>query len=70
MVGSLTPSELTILELIAQDKTSKEISKELFIALSTVDNHRANICKKLNVSGNYGILKFVLLNQNLFTRNY
>ena len=43
---------------IADNKTSKEIGAELFISYRTVDNHRANICQKLNLKGSHSLLKF------------
>ena len=65
----LTPSEFKILNLIAEHKTSKVISEELFISPKTVENHRTNISKKLGISGTNGLLKFVLINSHLFDNN-
>ena len=65
----LTPSEFKILNLIAEHKTSKVISEELFISPKTVENHRTNISKKLGISGTNGLLKFVLINRHLFDNN-
>lgn len=45
----LTPSEKKILNLIAQDKTNKEIASQLFISHRTVEKHRSNIIQKLNL---------------------
>lgn len=56
----LTPVEKRIILLIAEHKTSKEIANELNISHRTVEKHRSNICKKLNLSGNYALLKFAL----------
>jgi DNA-binding NarL/FixJ family response regulator len=56
----LTPAELRILQLIAESKTSKEIAEELFISHRTVENHRANICAKLELHGTNSLLKFAL----------
>ncbi|OGU65878.1 MAG: DNA-binding response regulator [Stygiobacter sp.] len=56
----LTQSEKRILKLIGQGKSSKEIAEELFISNKTVENHRSNICKKLNISGNSALLKYAL----------
>jgi len=58
---NLTQSELKILELIAQNKKSKEIADLLFISEKTVKNHRYNISKKLNLSTeNNSLLSFAL----------
>jgi len=56
----LTPTELRILKLIAEDKTSKEIAGELFISYRTVETHRANISRKLELHGNLALVKFAL----------
>ncbi|MDP3582979.1 MAG: response regulator transcription factor, partial [Ignavibacteria bacterium] len=56
----LTQSEKRILKLIGQGKSSKEIAEELFISIKTVENHRSNICKKLNITGNSALLKYAL----------
>ncbi len=45
----LTPSEKTILKLIAQQKTSLEIAEILFISERTVEKHRSNIIAKLDL---------------------
>lgn len=57
---SLTPTERRILKLIAEKQTSKEIGRQLFISSRTVDNHRANICLKLDLHGSNALLKFAL----------
>ena len=54
----LTPSEKRVLDLIAEDKTSKEIGEELFISRRTVEGHRANISRKLGLSGTLALVKF------------
>jgi len=56
----LTPTERRILPLIADNRTSREIAEELFISVRTVENHRANICQKLELHGAHALLKFAL----------
>lgn len=48
-VKLLSPSERTILRLIAQSKNSKEIAELLSISVRTVQKHRANIIAKLEL---------------------
>lgn len=57
-LNNLTPTERRVLKLIVENKTSKEIGAELFISYRTVENHRANICQKLELKGSHSLLKF------------
>ena len=57
---SLTPSELRVLCLVAENYTSKEIGKRLFVSPRTVDTHRNNISGKLGLRGSRGVLLFAL----------
>jgi DNA-binding NarL/FixJ family response regulator len=45
----LTKSELKIVRLISDNKTSNMIAEELSISVRTVDKHRSNIVAKLNL---------------------
>ena len=60
----LTPSERRVLKLIADNKTSKEIGEELFVSYRTIEAHRANISRKLNLSGNLALIKFAAANKS------
>ena len=57
--------EKTVLKFIAENKTSKEIAAELFISYRTVQNHRSNICNKLDMKGHHKLLQFALENKSL-----
>lgn len=59
-IKRLTPSELRILALISENKSTLEIAKELFISHKTVENHRTNIISKLGVKGHLSLLRFSL----------
>jgi DNA-binding NarL/FixJ family response regulator len=61
-IETLTPSERRILKLIGEDYTSKEIANFLKLSVRTVDNHRQNICRKLNLHGTHSLLKFAFDN--------
>lgn len=52
----LTKRENEILKLIAAEKSSKEISEELLIAISTVEVHRKNLFKKFRVKNMAGLI--------------
>ncbi len=64
-LSSLTKTELTILKLLTEGKTSKEIGEEMFINYKTVQNHRANISEKLNLQGTHSLIKFAIENKSL-----
>ncbi len=57
---SLTASERTVLKLIAQYKTTKEIAEILFVSARTIESHRLNICQKLHLQGSHSLIKFAL----------
>ncbi len=42
----ISPSELEVLKLIAEQKSSKEISNLLYISKDTVDSHRKNMINR------------------------
>ena len=60
----LTPAERRILKLIAEDRTSKEIAEQLGVSPRTVENHRTNICAKLDVHGIHSLVKFAYDNKS------
>jgi len=65
-IADLTPTERKILRLIGEGKSSKEIANLLFINYRTVENHRTNICTKLELHGSHALLKFALENKSDF----
>ncbi|MFN3077394.1 MAG: response regulator [Alphaproteobacteria bacterium] len=46
---SLTTREQQILKLVAEGLLNREIAEQLFISVKTVENHRANLMRKLNL---------------------
>ncbi len=59
---NFTATESKILQLIAQQKKSKEIAKILFVSEKTIRNHRYNIKKKLDLpKENNSLLKWALV---------
>lgn len=57
---SLTEREIEIIKLISLEYSGKEISAELSISTNTVETHRKNLVKKLNVKNTIGLVKFAL----------
>lgn len=56
----LSTREKEILEKIGNGQTSKEIADELFIGKNTVDTHRKNMVKKLNLAGNGELMRYAI----------
>lgn len=56
----LSNREKEILQLIANGKTSKEISDSLFIAKTTVDTHRKNMIRKLKLTNGNELVKYAI----------
>jgi DNA-binding NarL/FixJ family response regulator len=48
-VSLLTERERTVLQLVAEGKTTKEIADRLGMAPKTVETHRSNLCGKLDI---------------------
>jgi DNA-binding NarL/FixJ family response regulator len=55
IIRQLTDREMDVLLLIAQEFTSDQIAKKLYIAKSTVDTHRKNLIHKLKVKNAVGL---------------
>lgn len=66
VISSITDRELEILNLISQEKSGKFISEQLHISPNTVETHRKNLMKKLNVKSSIGLVLFATKN-NLIT---
>ena len=49
LISQLSSREREVLQLLAEGKTTKQIAGELFISSKTVETHRTNIMKKLNI---------------------
>ncbi|HZS45942.1 MAG TPA: response regulator transcription factor [Blastocatellia bacterium] len=63
-INDLTPTERKIIKLIAEDKTSKEIAEGLFISHRTVETHRTNIARKLELKGTLALVKFAVTHKS------
>ncbi len=56
----LTKREAEVLTHIAEGETSREIADKLFLSLNTVNTHRMNIMKKLDIHDTAGLVKYAL----------
>jgi DNA-binding NarL/FixJ family response regulator len=59
-VSNLTDRELEILRLVAQGLLNKEIADRLGVSIKTVDNHRTNLMRKLNVHDAVGVTLYAI----------
>lgn len=53
----LTNKETEVLKLIAKGNTTKEIANRLFVSTRTIETHRANILKKIEVKNTAELIK-------------
>jgi DNA-binding NarL/FixJ family response regulator len=59
----LSPREKDVVRLLARGHNNKEISEHLFISPHTVNTHRKNITRKLNIKSVAGLLVYALINE-------
>jgi DNA-binding NarL/FixJ family response regulator len=60
---NLTKRELEVLALIAQEYTNPDIAEKLFLSTETVNSHRKNLLRKLDVKNTAGLVKYALQNK-------
>jgi DNA-binding NarL/FixJ family response regulator len=60
-VHELSPTEQRIIALLSRNVTSREMALTLGVSVRTIENHRANICRKLELRGPHRLLEFALL---------
>ncbi|RME69839.1 MAG: DNA-binding response regulator [Chloroflexi bacterium] len=56
----LTPREKEVLTYIAEGFTNREIAEALVISIKTVDRHRENIMRKLNLHNRVELVKYAI----------
>jgi DNA-binding NarL/FixJ family response regulator len=54
----ITPREVEIIRKIAQGYTTKEIGEQLYVSEFTINAHRRNICRKLDIYTPVGLVNF------------
>lgn len=65
-LDSLTSTERMVLKALSNMKTNQEIADEMGVSIKTIQNHRNNICSKLELRGTHALLKFAVENSFLF----
>lgn len=56
----LTIREKQVLTMVAEGKKSKDIAELLSISIRTVEHHRANIMKKININNTAELIKYAI----------
>jgi len=64
-VAALGARERQVLKLVAEGHTSQAIGEKLFIAASTVEVHRRNIMRKLNLHSVAELTRYVVKNERV-----
>ena len=64
----LTDTEFRVVLLISEGKTTPQIAEILFNSAKTIENHRTNICQKLELKGSNNLLTFALENRWLLKK--
>ena len=65
LLNVISHRERDVIRLLISKKTSNEISESLNISKHTVDTHRRNILKKLNLNSTFELISYFKNNQNL-----
>lgn len=60
--GRLTPRETEVVQLLAEGNSSKEAADRLGVSVSTVDAHRANVMRKLNLHSVSELVRWAVRN--------
>jgi two-component system response regulator NreC len=64
--GLLSKRQIEILKLIGLGKTNQEIADELFIGKTTVETHRKNMIRILNLKGSGELLRYAVESKYTF----
>ncbi len=64
-INELSQTERKVLSEIARSRSNREIARDLFISVRTVETHRYNICSKLRIKGPHALLRFALANKDI-----
>lgn len=59
----LTGRERTIVQLLAEGRSNKEVAAELGITVKTAETHRANIMRKLDLHGTSDLVHYAVRNR-------
>ncbi len=57
-MDTLTPKEKEVLVLITQGNSNKEMAEKMFVSVKTIEFHRMNIMKKLDIHNQAALIRF------------
>ncbi len=60
--SNLSDRELEVLKLFADSYTNQEIADKLFVSIRTVESHKNNIMRKINLKTTVDMVKFAIRN--------
>lgn len=60
LFDTLTPREREVLQLIGEGYTNSEIARRLSISVKTVETHRAQLRRKLNIHDRAGLIRYAI----------
>lgn len=58
--GPLTKRETEVLRFVAQGMTNKEIAERLLLSVRTINTHRTNFMRKLDLHDTAGVVKYAI----------
>ena len=62
-ISAITSRERSVVQLIAEGHTNKEVARVLNISLKTVETHRATIMRKLQIASSAGLVRYAIRNK-------
>ena len=60
LIYSLTPREIEVIKMLASGMVTKEIANAMFISDKTVESHKSNLLKKLQVKNSAHLIKLAV----------
>lgn len=58
----LSPRERSVVQLIAEGNSNKEMSEVLHLSIKTIETHRAAAMRKLNINSTAGLVRYAVRN--------
>jgi DNA-binding NarL/FixJ family response regulator len=59
-LGKLSPRQLEVLRLVSEGQTTREIARWLRISVKTVETHRAEVMKRLDIHDVAGLVRYAV----------